>query len=465
MINTLLRPEQWAESEFAPAQLRDRRRTQRLVKIATNLVQSPSGTLPQAFPRWKDLKAAYRFFSQPDIGYPDIQQPHWQKTRAACQAPGQYLLIEDTTELDYTEHPMTEDLGSIGDGRGRGFLLHSTLALRVEGWDSEARPEVMALGLLAQQCWSRRSHSKGKGETRRQLLSRSRESQRWAAALEEGGPPAGSTWIYVADRESDFYEPIERCQRQGADFVIRAFHDRVLSDGTHLKEAVAKGPVRGCWNVEVRARAGQAARVAQVEVRTATVSLNGPRRLEGKRADFGLNAVEIREVNAPAGVQPLYWLLLTSLACETATQVRQIIGIYTTRWCVEEYHKALKSGAGAEDSQMEQAYRIESLVAVLAIVSVRLLNAKWLARTRPNELVNANVFGPELLKLLTAQFGQPPKGWTHQTALVSVARVGGFLARRSDGLPGWQTIWRGWNRLIWMCHGLDVLKNENEKYG
>ncbi len=466
MINTLLKPEQWAESEFAPTQLGDRRRTKRLVKIAANLVQSPSGTLPQAFPEWKDLKAAYRFFAQPEIGYQQIQQPHWQRTRAACGQPGQYLLIEDTTELDYTAHPLTEDLGSIGDGRGRGFLLHSTLALRVESWDSQERPEVIALGLLAQQCWSRWGQPKRKGrETRRQLMGRSRESQRWAAALEEGAPPAGSIWIYVADRESDFYEPIERCQRQGADFVIRAFHDRVLSDGGHLKEIIARTPLRGCLNVPMRSRAGQAARMAQVEVRTATVSLNGPKRLDGKRADFTVNVVEIREINVPSGSQPLYWLLLSSLPCENWTQVRRVVGIYTTRWCVEEYHKALKSGAGAEDSQMERAYRIESLVAVLAIVAVRLLNAKWLARTRPNEPVNATVFGPELLKLLTAQFGQPPEGWTHQRALVSVARLGGFLARRSDGMPGWQTIWRGWNRLIWMCHGLEVLKNENEKCG
>jgi hypothetical protein len=38
---------------------------------------------------------------------------------------------------------------------------------------------------------------------------------------------------------------------------------------------------------------------------------------------------------------------------------------------------------------------------VLGIVAVRLLNTKWLARTRPDEPVDAKVFGPELLALLT----------------------------------------------------------------
>jgi len=466
MTNTLLRPAQWAESEFALAQLGDQRRTQRLVKIATHLVEKPGGTLPQAFPEWSQLKAAYRFFNQPEVTFEQIQGPHWQRTWVACREPGQYLLIEDTTALDYTEHPATEELGAIGNGQGRGLLLHPTLAVRLEGWDAQDRPQGIVLGVLAQQCWSRWGRPSRKGETRRQLLNRARESQRWAAPLEQGGPPAGSTWIYVADREGDFYEPIERCRRQGVDFIIRAFHDRRLSGGQgHLKAAVAQAPVCGQLAVELRARPGRAARTAQVEVRTATLGLNGPRRANGKQPDFPLNVVEVREVAGPAGVEPLHWLLLTSRPCSTWAQVRRVVRLYTMRWCVEEYHKALKSGTGAEDSQMERAYRIESLVAVLGIVAVRLLNTKWLARTRPDEPVDAQVFGPQLLALLAAQFDKPKGGWTHRTALVSVARVGGFLARRSDGMPGWQTIWRGWNRLIWMCHGLETLKPEGKRCG
>ncbi len=296
----LMRPAQWAQSQFSSAKLGDRRRTQRLVKIATNLAQSPGGTLPQAFPVWSELKAAYRFFEQPKITFEEIQRPHWQQTRAACHQPGQYLMIEDTSLLDFTDHPATEELGPIGDGRGRGLLLHTTLALRIEGWDLQERPRVIALGLLAQRCWSRWLQPNRRGETRRQLMSRSRESQRWALALEEGGPPAGSTWIYVADRESDFYEPIERCQRQGADFVIRGFHDRVLSQGEgHLQVKMAQAPVLGRLDLEVRARAGRAARTAQLEVRAMSVNLNGPRRLNGKQPDFQLNVVEVREADAP----------------------------------------------------------------------------------------------------------------------------------------------------------------------
>jgi hypothetical protein len=42
--------------------------------------------------------------------------------------------------------------------------------------------------------------------------------------------------------------------------------------------------------------------------------------------------------------------------------------------------------------------------------------------------------------------------------LVAVARLGGFLARKHDGMPGWQTIWRGWQRPMWMGEGLETLQ-------
>ena len=148
MTNTLLAPTQWAVSEFALAKLGDQRRTQRLVKIATNLAQTPGGTLPQAFSERTALKAAYRLFDQPEVAFEQIQSSHWQRTGDACHQPGEYLLIDDTSELDYTHHPATEEMGSIGDGKGRRLLLHSTLALRLEGGLPRATPRDRA-GLAA----------------------------------------------------------------------------------------------------------------------------------------------------------------------------------------------------------------------------------------------------------------------------------------------------------------------------
>jgi hypothetical protein len=116
------------------------------------LPPSPGGTRPQAFPDWAELKAAYRFFGQRGVSFERVLTPHLEHTRQACRQAGEYLLIEDTTLLEYSHHPATEDLGVIGDGCGRGFELHSALAVRIESWTLAQRPEGVVVGLFAQQC-------------------------------------------------------------------------------------------------------------------------------------------------------------------------------------------------------------------------------------------------------------------------------------------------------------------------
>lgn len=459
MSTSLCTPAQWAQEEFEIAPLGDQRRTKRLVNIAAHLAAKPGGTLPQAFEEWAELKAAYRFFGQRGVNFDHVVMPHVERTRRACRQAGEYLLIEDTTELDYSAHPGAEDLGVIGDGRGRGFELHSALAVRVEAWTLEQRPEGIVVGLFGQQCHQPRPAPKGESQYDR--LRRPRKSQRWAAALKQAGrPPSGCQWIYIADRESDFYEPIFTCQQHGVDFIIRAYQDRRLAEEAgRLREALAGAPVLGESTVELRSRGGQPARTAIVELRSVQVDLDGPWRPGGWQPPLrGVWVLEVREVHAPEEVkEPLYWILLTSLPCRTLAQARRVVGRYTARWWVEEYHKALKTGTGVEDSQLEKADRLEPLIAVLAVVAVRLLSTKFLARSRPGSQEVAQSFGPEMLELLAKKLGQPKGGWTNRNVLVATARLGGFIGRKSDGLPGWQTIWRGWQRLMWMCEGANLI--------
>ena len=460
MHTYLSSPADWAQAEFGFAQLGDKRRTERLINVATNLAANPGGTLPQAFPDWAELKAAYRLLDQRHVTFERIIAPHCERTLQACRQPGEYLIIEDTTLLDYSMRPACEDLGVIGDGQGRGFELHSTLAVRIEDWNLEQRPEGMLLGLLHQQC--RTARRAPKGETRGERLSRARRSDKWAESIRRvGRRPEGARWIYCGDREADVYEAIDTCVQHGVDFVIRSCQDRRLAEPAgHLRERVAQAPLLGRTTVEVRARGGQPARTAIVEVRGVRVALDGPWRPGGVLPPLqDIGVVEVKEVNAPEGVkEPLHWILLTSLPCGTWAQAQRIVGYYTARWWVEEYHKGLKSGAGVEHSQLEKAYRLESLIAVLAVVAVRLLSTKMLARSRPESFEAASSFGKEMLSMLEHKLGKPKGGWTNKNVLIATARVGGFLARKHDGMPGWQTIWRGWHRLMWMCEGANLMK-------
>jgi hypothetical protein len=454
----------WAAAEFGGAGLGDRRRCPRLVQVAAKFAQNPHGTVPGSFKRWSEAKAAYRLLEQADVTYERVIAPHINRVRTDCRQDGEYLMVEDTTSLDFTSHLAAQDMGRIGDDGGRGLFVHSTLALKIERWNEGQEPQVTVEGLLDQRWWARMMPTIGVGkERKRKRLARPRESQRWAAAVEQIGPPNdGAIWTFIADRESDIYETFERCQKNRWHFIIRANQPRALADeGGSVFDAVAKNQELGRFFVDLRARPGQAARRAQVAVRTCTVRLRGPWRPGGWLEPLTVNVVEAREFDAPHGVEPIRWVLLTDWPVQTFAQAMRVIKAYTRRWLIEEYHKALKTGTGIEDSQLTTAQRITALLGILAVVAVRLVNMKLLATTLPDELIEPDEIGPEGLAILEAEYGRPPGGWTNAGVLVSIARLGGFLARKGDGNPGWITIWRGLRQLMLMGQGYDLARGEN----
>jgi hypothetical protein len=334
-------------------------------------------------------------------------------------------------------------------------LLHTTLAVRVEEELSVAPRKVV--GLLGQSCWARTgSSARAKKESWRKRVSRPRESEHWAAVLESlPAVPESVRWIYVADRESDIYEVFERCGDAGLDFIVRAQFARALAqEDRSVFEAVGVMPALGSFDWELRTRGEALARTAKLEARAGRVRLRGVWRPGGNRPDLELNVVEIREETQG---EPIHWVLLTSLPCETLEQARQIAARYARRWLIEEYHKALKSGANVEASQLESAKGLQALLGILAVVAVRLLNLKLWARSQPEQRISPQLLGAEEISLLTAEFGEPKTGWTCSNALIAIAKMGGFLARNGDGSPGWITIWRGWQRLSLMAQGVRAL--------
>ena len=459
----------WAAQEMGHVHVGDRRRTQRLVTVTTALAQNPNGTLPTTFPNWKDLRAAYRLFAETDVTHDAIVAPHTQRVAQACQVPGEYLLIEDTTTLSFNTHPATAGLGPVNDRGGRGFLVHNTLALHVAGWDRDQVPTVTVLGLAGQHCWRRPKVAlKPKQKAKAGRLARTRESARWMACLEAWPQaPAGVRWIYVADRESDIYEVFDRCAARGADWVIRAAQARALLAQDHsIFAAVAQAPVRGDLSVELRARPGQPARTMRMVLRACTVTLRGPWRPGRQLAPRTLQVVEVREVDPPAGIKPMVWVLLRSLPIRTLAQIKRIVGCYIQRWLIEEFHKALKTGTQVEASQLATGRALQALGAVLSLVALRLLETKLYARAFPDQPVRPGQFALELIRLLAARVGRPHGGWTQRTVWRGIARCGGFLARQGDGEPGWITIWRGWRSLLTMVDGVVLYrKNGGKKCG
>lgn len=457
MHSSLTDATQWATREFSQAELGDKRRTKRLVKIAELLATRPSGTLPSAIKELKEIKGAYDFISTRAVTREKVIAAHVQHTREQLNQPGEYLQIEDTTLLDFSMHFATKGLGRIGDDDGRGLNLHTTLALRVNAWIGN-RPQVDIIGLSGQHCWARTDPPHKGRESRHQRLERARESQRWAQAISQtDGPPPGCQWTYIADRESDIYEVFDRCLERRVDFIVRANQPRaLLGEGQSIFSAVAAAACRGTYHVHLRARPKQPAHTATVEVRAIRVRLRPPWRPDRRLESLELNAVEAKEIGAPAGATPIHWVLLTTLPCDTFDQMLRVIAAYAKRWLIEEYHKALKTGTHVEKSQLATAQRLQVLLGILAIVAMRLLRLKLLVEIEPDQPIAWDETTQAIQTVLSATVGTPKGGWTNRTLLISVAKLGGFLGRKSDGNPGWITLWRGIKELVLLVQGYDI---------
>lgn len=447
----------WAQMMFGTARLGDARRVQRAIRMAQALATHPQHSLPQALETWAALKAAYRLLAQPEVTHARLIQPHLQWTRAQCRQRGEYVLAADMTQLDFSTHRAATGLGRIGDDGGRGLMVHTMLALRLEP-DALAQPAPAArvVGLFDQQVWRRLEPAYKGRERKAERLQRPRQSERWGAALaQEAALAADVQWTFVGDREADIYELFAQRLPPGCALVVRANQPRALlaPAGFDLPAALAKAPLLGHDEVILRARPGTCARTARLELRALAVTLRPPWRPGRKLPPVSLWAVQAREASAPAGAAKLHWILLSTQPCADIEQARRALRVYGLRWLIEEYHKALKTGTRIEHSQLATAERLEALLGILGPVAARLLDAKLLGRARPEASADTALCDPLVQRVLEKSVGHPAGGWTNRNLVRAIARLGGFLARTGDGEPGWQTLWRGWQILQQRIHG------------
>ena len=120
-------------------------------------------------------------------------------------------MLQDTTELDSTQRPDREDIGSIGNGKGRGIMVHSSLAVI----PTPDNPEI--LGLAGQEVGRRPAPVKKKKTCRqRKKENRRTEGDKWAEMVESIGKAPSSTiaplWVSVVAGESDVFDDIKPSQ-------------------------------------------------------------------------------------------------------------------------------------------------------------------------------------------------------------------------------------------------------------
>jgi hypothetical protein len=491
-----------ALEDLGQADLAHKTRTKRLLHTAGLLGLQPAGrSLPDRLPNRADYEGALNLVNNPAVTHSAILAPHFRATRARMLAcPGIVLVISDRTTLDFSGLRVA-CLGPIGNGNGKGFDLHNSLAvdpatgdllgltsqiIHVHDCDEQIRAQRQARAAVpGTPADCTRPDAKPKGKRRRpdepaaeRHARQSRETRLWlegSAAL--GEVPEGKTWVDVCDRASDTWEYLSFMAARKRNYVIRSKHDRSL----HIEEGVEPEAeaeqallieeeggsgeprrlhevLRGLsgvtsWQVEVSQNNGQTARTATVQMAWTWVRLKAPKSYQGQqREPLEVCAIRVWEPEPPAGVkEPLEWLLLTNVPVEDNEEARQRVGWYEWRPVVEEFHKAQKTGMGVEDLQLQSRGGLEAMVGLLSVLAVVLVNLRQQARQPEAETTCAcEVVDPLWVRVLSIHTYGETRELNLRQFVLDLAKLGGYMNRRRDAWPGWLVLWRGLTKLLHM---------------
>jgi hypothetical protein len=360
-------PRAWAEEHFGDLPFSNVRRSERAITIATAMASNPGASIPQLFAHSYETKAAYTFFAHPEAEPDTLQTTHRSLVAEQMESQGTYLLLEDTTELDWTGRERIPGLGPIGNSTvsTQGVILHTVLGVRWPDGSEEVksgrRPAITVLGVCDQQYHIRvpRRPEERRGDSWHKK-KRERESQIWQRASERMGvAPEHVRWVRIGDAAADIYEHLTTCRALGYGFVIRSGQDRAVVDsegrsrGRRLYETARAAVRLGQFTVELPARKGARARVATLSISVCSVRLRSPQRPgagAGQLPPVPCTMVRVWEEQPATPGEMLEWILLCDAPVLGFAQAHTCTLQYATRWVIECYHKSLKQNVSLAKS-------------------------------------------------------------------------------------------------------------------
>ncbi len=150
----------------------------------------------------------------------------------------------------------------------------------------------------------------------------------------------------------------------------------------------------------------------------------------------------------PAGVEPLDWLLLTSVPVHSLADAQERVAWYRVRWTVELFHHVLKSGCAFERRQLASAENLTRALALYCVIAWRILYGTLLARVAP-QVPCAVLLEVQEWQALYCAVHRTPTPPTTPPSLGQSIRCG-------DGQPGVLVLWRGLTRLVDMTYMFQV---------
>ena len=429
-------------AEFAGADMGDARLTKRLVKLADRLGDAPSASIPGACNGRAETQAAYRLFDQAreekrGLGWEEVLAPHMARTETRMAEHPVVLCLQDTTELDFNGQDM-DGLGRLSYEAQRGMYVHPTYVVT---------PQRLPLGIVDAWMWARPLEVS--------------ESQRWiegyARLAERAGHLPATRLVYVADREADILELMQRAHTLGhpADYLLRAQHNRCLPQGGKLWPAVLAATPLGDIEFTLPERLNRPARAVRQTLHVRPVDLP-----DGQGGMMPVTCLIARETGVPEGQKAVEWRLLTNRVVATLEEAAQLIDWYRCRWEIETLFHVLKNGCRVESLQLGHVRKLELALAIYLVVAWRLAHLTRLGRILPDLPASAVFEQTEWQAAwLLAEKPPPRKMPTLREVIRRIAMLGGFLARKGDGEPGVKTLWQGYTRLSSFVRGVEQMRS------
>ena len=443
-------PGNWVEEEFGRVRFYDNRLKTRLYRIAEDFYDKPQANIPEACRNKAGSIGAYRFFQNKKVSMEVLLEAHTESTIERIRNHKIILAPQDTTILDYSRHPMTEGLGPtshIGE-KSVGLILHDTLAFTELG---------VPLGILDAQCWARNPDEQGKRYRGKELPIEQKESMKWlrsfqkVSALQKLCPD--TMFVSIGDRESDIYELFQEAVKDEFQpkLLVRSTRNRNRKvEEEYLWDYMQQQEAAGNIEIHIPRKGNRKARNASMEIRYAEVELSPPNRLK-KSAPVRVSVVYLLECGDEESENiPIEWMLITTVEVKDFNKAKMIVDWYLKRWGIEVYHRTLKSGCRIEDRQLETADRLEAALGIDMVVAWRIYHMTMLGREVPDS--PCTIFFKEeewkALHCYTYKTTKAPKEPPNLSkAIKMLGKMGGHLGRKSDGMPGIETLWRGLQRL------------------
>lgn len=442
-------------AEFESLDLGDKRLDSRALKLLETLAANPAASINAACDGWSDTLAAYRFFDNPSVEPDSILASHRKATEERIEQEDVVLLVQDTTDLDFSKHP-PHDARLLDKDYRLGLFDHSHIAFT---------PQGLCLGVVEVDFFDRAPESLGKTRQRKGDPIETKESFRWLSgyrlACQLNREHSTTQIISVADCEADIYDIFLEVAKQpdAADFVIRAKQDRrgleldPEKGGRNyvkVRDEVARSELKFTRQLLLPRTPKREPRQATLEVRAKTVTVKPP----AERNELGpvtYNLVFVEEIGRSEDDKTkVCWLLVTTLPIDSNEAIQRVIEAYIGRWPIESYFRTYKTGCRVEEIQLETKDRLIRCLLFYKIIAWQIMHLTFLGRECPDlpcDAIFADCEWKPVWKIV--EKADPPEQAPPLADFIpALAQLGGYNRRSHDRPPGPQAIWTGIRRML-----------------